>query len=236
MRSCIADAVRLNLIRSILTKPETPASARLAAAKRPGRRAGAGDDAFIPQVGIFVGATLLATLTSRATDNRGTTTGKGFPTTTGAYQSVGTSWVAKLNPTGNALVYSTAIAGARINALALDAGGNVYAAGWADSTFVTTPGSFQPVSPTKTGNGSRSNAFVAKLNPTGTALIFGTFLAGNGTDEARGIAIDAVGNAYVAGATNSPDFPTLNSIQPNPIVVDTVSAPFRTTAMPSLQN
>ena len=144
----------------------------------------------------------------------GTTTGKGFPTTTGAYQSVGTSWVAKLNPTGNALVYSTAIAGARVNALALGAGGNAYVAGWADSTFITTPGSFQPLSPIKTGNGSRSNAFVAKLNPTGTALIFGTFLAGNGTDEARGLAIDVAGNAYVAGATNSPDFPTLNSIQP----------------------
>ena len=162
----------------------------------------------------------------------GTTTGKGFPTTTGAYQSVGTSWIAKLNPTGNALVYSTAIAGARINALALDAGGNAYVTGWTDSTFVTTTGSFQPVNAPKAQAfsylGSFTSAFVAKLNPTGTALVYGTYLAGYGTDEATGIALDQSGSAYVTGGTNSGNFPLQNPIQ----AVNRGGSPFAVTGQP----
>jgi hypothetical protein len=63
----------------------------------------------------------------------------------------------------------------------------------------------------KTGGGF--DAFVAKLNPTGTALIYSTYLGGSGSDSATGIAVDASGNAYVTGSTASTDFPTQNAVQ-----------------------
>src|SRR5207247_14779 len=52
------------------------------------------------------------------------------------------------------------------------------------------------------------NAFVTKLNPTGSALVYSTYLGGTKNDEATGIALDAAGNAYVTGRTDSSDFPT----------------------------
>ena len=60
-----------------------------------------------------------------------------------------------------------------------------------------------------------SNAFVTKINPGGSALLYSTYLGGAGRDEAHGIAIDGSGNACVAGFTASTDFPTANPIQAN---------------------
>ena len=60
---------------------------------------------------------------------------------------------------------------------------------------------------TRRYNGGR-DAFVTKLNPAGSALVYSTYLGGAGVDAGRGIAVDAAGNAYVTGTTNSPDFPT----------------------------
>jgi hypothetical protein len=56
--------------------------------------------------------------------------------------------------------------------------------------------------------------FVSQLNPTGSALVYSTCLGGSGYDEDFGIAVYSIGNAYVIGATNSTDFPTMNPLQP----------------------
>jgi hypothetical protein len=59
----------------------------------------------------------------------------------------------------------------------------------------------------------RTNAFVSKLNPTGSTLLYSTYLGGSGSDSGRGIAVDA-GRAYVTGSTTSTDFPLANPLQP----------------------
>ena len=58
------------------------------------------------------------------------------------------------------------------------------------------------------------NAFVTKLNPTGSALVYSTYLGGSGADGGNGIAIDSTGNAYVTGVAGSTNFPTMNPLQP----------------------
>ena len=149
----------------------------------------------------------------------GTTDSTNFPTTPGAFQtsfSGGSSdaFITKLNPTGSALVYSTYLgsgagSGAGSGGLAVDAAGNAYVAGATDSTnFPTTPGAFQ------SALSGGFDGFVTKLNSTGSSLIYSTYLGGNGEDGAASIAVDAAGNAYVAGTTDSTNFPTVNAFQP----------------------
>jgi F5/8 type C domain/Beta-propeller repeat len=108
------------------------------------------------------------------------------------------------------LVYSTYLGSSgydAAHAIALDASGASYVAGTTRAPdFPTTPGSFQPTFRGGTSN-IPSDAFVAKLNPTGTAFDYVTFLGGRGNDEAFGIAVDASGSAYVTGSTESDDFP-----------------------------
>jgi hypothetical protein len=110
------------------------------------------------------------------------------------------------------LIYSTFLGeggNTSINAVAVDAGGNAYVTGDTDSfNFPATPGAFHP-----TNNGLQ-DAFVSKLNPTGTALIYSTYLGGNANDQGFGIAIDSAGRAYVSGETHSSNFPvTPNAFQ-----------------------
>ena len=131
----------------------------------------------------------------------------GFPTTSGAFNTtcsncVSGSFVTKFNAQGSALVYSTYIGPGPANDLAIDAGGNAYITGSTTSTvFPITPGAVQP---TCTGcNLGRSDAFVTKLNPTGSALIYSTYLGGSVDEVGQGIAVDTAGNAYVTGRTES---------------------------------
>jgi len=133
----------------------------------------------------------------------------GYPTTPGAFQTVtgGSSdaFVTKLNSTGSALVYSTFLGGTGFDAaqeIAIDALGNAYVTGQADAGFPVTPGAFQT-----TFNGGAGDAFVTKLNSTGTALVYSTFLGGSGSDLGSGIAVNSAGNAYVTGSTDSSNFP-----------------------------
>ena len=85
----------------------------------------------------------------------------------------------------------------------MDSAGNAYVTGYTASTdFPTTPGAFQ------TTYGGNQDAFVTKLNPTGTALVYSTYLGGTSGDYGLGIAVDTAGNAYVTGGTESTDFPT----------------------------
>ena len=144
----------------------------------------------------------------------GATSSSDFPTTPGVFQTTlgGTpydAFISKLNATGTALVYSAYLGGSlndKAFAVAVDAAGNAYVTGQTDSpNFPTTPGAFQTVA----GTGIAANkAFVASLNPTGTALLYSTYLGGNSLDEGFGIATDGAGNAYVVGLTQSTNFPT----------------------------
>lgn len=147
----------------------------------------------------------------------GYTASTNFPVSAGAYQVASRggapgetpfdAFVAKLNPTGNALVYSTLIGGNRQDygaSIAVDAGGIVYVAGvTGSSNFPTTAGAFQTVY-----GGGTYDAFVLKLNATGTGLAYSTLLGGNGWESGFGIAIDGSGNAYISGRTASANFPT----------------------------
>ncbi len=116
-------------------------------------------------------------------------------------------FVAKLNPAGTALVYSTYLGGDRNdvgNGIAVDSTGAVYVTGECESTnFPTTAGALQ-----RTHGGNLFDGFVAKLNGSGSALLYSTYLGGNGNDFGKAIAVDAGGNAYVAGNTFSTNFPT----------------------------
>ncbi|MBC8123073.1 MAG: SBBP repeat-containing protein [Gemmatimonadaceae bacterium] len=141
----------------------------------------------------------------------GQTDSVNFPVTTGALQTTaaggGDAFVTKLNATGTALIYSTYLGGGGPDiggeGIALDAAGNVYIAGETSSAnFPVTAGAYQ------TTRAGTQDAFVSKLNATGTALVYSTFLGGSGIDNGgEGIAVDGAGNAYVTGRTDSINFP-----------------------------
>jgi len=119
-------------------------------------------------------------------------------------------FVTKLNPSGNALVYSTYLGGSgddTANSIAVDGSGNAYVTGYTYSTDFPTQNPFQ-----RTLRG-RQDVFVTKLNPSGNALVYSTYLGGSGDDLGFGIAVDGSGNAYVTGSTSSTDFPTQNPFQ-----------------------
>jgi hypothetical protein len=147
-----------------------------------------------------------------------------FPTTTGVVQKTcgscsggnSNAFVTVINPGGTAYVYSTFLGGAATDAgdgIAVDSAGNAYVTGAATSSpFPTTAGAFQ------TTYGGGTDAFVTKLNPAGTALVYSTYLGGSGFDTGASIAIDGGGNAYITGQTNSPapSFPTASATQATP--------------------
>jgi len=139
----------------------------------------------------------------------GETASADFPTTVGSFD-IGANggrdvFVTKLNPAGTALVYSTFIggsAGESAFSVAIDGSGNAYLTGeTASDNFPTTVGAFDT---TRSG----TDAFVTKLDATGSVLLYSTFLGGSGDDFGVGIAADSSGNAYVAGYTPSTNFPT----------------------------
>jgi hypothetical protein len=155
-------------------------------------------------VGIAVDSVGNAYVTGLAISTNFPTTGGAFQTTLGGGQD---AFVTKLDPTGSGLVYSTYLGGSTSDSgldIAVDSAGSAYVSGSTISAdFPTTVGAFQT---TYRGN---QDAFVTKLNPTGSALAYSTYLGGTGVDFfAYGIAVDSIGNAYVTGDTQSTDFPT----------------------------
>ena len=126
------------------------------------------------------------------------------------------AFVAKLNPSGSALEFSTYFGGQFGSdfgqSIALNSNGAIYIAGQTSSfEFPVLHATQSQLS----GNGSTSDAFLTKLNPAGIAIIYSTYLGGSLADQASNIAVDANGNPYVIGITSSFDFPTANALQGN---------------------
>lgn len=158
--------------------------------------------------GIALDASGSAHVVGHTTSADLATAGVVQPTYRGGFED---GFAAKLAPDGSALAYATYLGGGgreRANAIALDAGGSAYVAGYTDSTNFPTAGALQPA---KAGS---TDAFLAKLGPSGDALPYSTFLGGGGSDTANGIAVDEFGSAYLAGETSSADFPTDGPLQP----------------------
>lgn len=153
----------------------------------------------------------------------GFTLSKNFPTTSGAFQrecklaSTGaclSTFVTKLNSAGSSALYSTFLNGANTNLLvgfggiAVNQAGNAFVTGvTAANDFPTTAGSAQPVF------GGIEDAFVTELSSSGSHLIYSTFLGGADVDQAKAIALDSAGNAYVTGFTFSKGYPVKNAFQ-----------------------
>jgi hypothetical protein len=158
----------------------------------------------------------------------GITNSADFPTTIGAFRTaIGgppfsqRAFVTKLNPTGSALVYSTYLGGTSQDqgtGIAVDGSGNAYVTGSTNSTDFPTANPVRGFGGGKCVgyyfSGACQDAFVTKLNPAGSALVYSTYLGGNQSDQGYGIALDSVGNAYVTGSTSSTDFPTAIPLQP----------------------
>ncbi|MGD8537158.1 MAG: SBBP repeat-containing protein [Candidatus Aminicenantes bacterium] len=124
----------------------------------------------------------------------------------GAYYDV---FITKINPSGSALVYSTYLGGSYDDygySIAADSSGAAYVTGRTQSTDFPTQ---NPIKASNVGN----DAFITKINPAGSALVYSTYLGGSIDDWAMGIAVDSSGAAYVTGMTASGDFPTQNPIQ-----------------------
>jgi len=164
----------------------------------------------------FIGGSSVDTVNGIAVDTAGnsyvtgSTSSSNFPTTAGAYNQThsGTSdaFIVKLNATGTGLVFSTFVGGSSSDGgsgIAVDTAGNSYVTGttWS-SNFPTTAGAYNQT------HGGNSDAFVVKLNATGTGLVFSTFVGGSSSDRGSGIVVDTAGNSYVTGSTWSSNFPT----------------------------
>jgi hypothetical protein len=147
----------------------------------------------------------------------GDTTSINFPATgfQPANQGGQDAFVAKLANDGSALIYGTYLGGSgadRGAGIAVDSGGIAYVTGSTQSTDFPVANAAQPVS------GGGQDAFVTRLSADGSTLLFSTYLGGSGgtaayPEAAQAIALDAAGNAYVAGVTSSVDFPLMQPIQ-----------------------
>ena len=128
----------------------------------------------------------------------------------GGYSDV---FVAKLNASGSGLVYSTYLGGSGKDlgeSIAVDSLRNAYITGLSESADFPTQGPLQP-----DYGGGYSDVFVAKLNASGSGLVYSTYLGGSGEDWGSDIAVDSLGNAYITGWSKSADFPTQGPLQPD---------------------
>jgi Ricin-type beta-trefoil lectin domain-like/Beta-propeller repeat/FG-GAP-like repeat/Putative binding domain, N-terminal len=146
----------------------------------------------------------------------GTTVSNDYPTTPGTLRSTSTGTsgndvvLTKLSPSGSALLYSAVIGGVRddeVRGIAVDKSGNCYLTGTTNSSdFPVSAGARNDLWKLDT-LASAAKVFVMKVNPSATSVSYSAILGGTGIDQAAGLAIDTLGNAYVAGTTNSADFP-----------------------------
>ena len=144
----------------------------------------------------------------------GQTSSTNFPTANpfqAALSSPSTdAFVTKLNPSGSALDFSSYLGGDfgdQAFGVAVDAGGNTLITGLTNST------NFPSIEPTQATRGGSSDAFVTRVNASGSSITFSTYLGGSAADQGNGIALDQNGNAYIIGTTSSSNFPTINPFQ-----------------------
>jgi hypothetical protein len=184
-------------------------------------------DAFVTKISpdggslvysTYLGGSVYDAGTGIAVDNvgnayvAGMTGSTDFPTAN-ALQPValgqGDGFVAKINASGSAFVYSTYLTGTGFDyasGVVADSSGNAYVIGATESTDFPTVNPLQPY------HGGR-DAFVSKINASGSAFVYSTFLGGSGEEDTGAIALDSGRNVYVVGSTTSSDFPTTNPIQ-----------------------
>ncbi len=142
----------------------------------------------------------------------GSTESSDFPTTSGAYDQTHNgeedAFVVKLNSSGSALLYATYVGGSENDygtGVAVDNNGRAVACGYTESSnFPTTNGAYD------TDHNGEEDAFVLRLNPAGSNLVYSTFLGGDDDDEAHDVMLRGNGMAIVCGYTKSTDFPTTN--------------------------
>ncbi len=192
-----------------------------------------GTDAFVAKLDpsgssvvylTFIGGSLYETGTGIAVDAAGcvyvagdSTGSPDFPTSVGAYKTSPSGgdepFLVKLDANGSTLLYATFLGGSDsdyCSGLAIDSLGHAFVLGHTLSTdFSTTAGSFQPLF-----GGGLTDAYLIKMNTSGSALEYSTFLGGSGSDTGQNVIVDNVGNAFCVGDTTSPDFPTVNAYQP----------------------
>ncbi|MGH9774912.1 MAG: SBBP repeat-containing protein, partial [Candidatus Acidiferrales bacterium] len=123
----------------------------------------------------------------------------------------GEAFLVKLHPDGS-VAFSTYFGGSGedgANAIAVDAAGDIYLAG------ATTSTDFPVFKALQSTSGGGVDGFVAKFSGDGSRVLYATYLGGRGADEVRGIGLDASGNAYLTGLTQSVDFPALKALQPS---------------------
>lgn len=120
--------------------------------------------------------------------------------------------VAKLNPAGSALLYSTYLGGSADDYgldVAVDTAGSAYVVGWTQSSDFPTVNAMQP-----SFAGGGYDAFIARFKPSGSSLVYATYYGGAAEDRGVGVALDTRGGVYLTGLTFSTDFPTANAFQP----------------------
>jgi hypothetical protein len=149
----------------------------------------------------------------------GSTSSTNFPTASAFDTTLsGTTdvFVTKLNAAGTAFLYSTYLGGTGVDgggSIVVDSSGNAYLIGSTNSTNFPVVSAFQS-SYGGPRNSGFNDAFVAKLNPAGSALVFSTYLGGSETDDGGGIALGPSNTVYVTGKTHSSNFPVANAFQP----------------------
>jgi len=143
----------------------------------------------------------------------GATDATDFPTMNSLFGAGagGDAFITKIDPTGTAMVYSMYLGGTYGDSgsgIAVDSSGAAYVTG------ITSSDNFPIKNPIQGRiGGTSTDAFVTKVSPAGTALVYSTYLGGRNMDFGYGIAVDSTGAAYVTGATSSTDFPLVNPIQ-----------------------
>lgn len=143
----------------------------------------------------------------------GSTTSTDFPVPSGGIvptlKGTANVFITKFSASGSALLFTTYFGGTGKDTtagIAVDPGFNVVVAGTTTSTDFSTINGYQ-LTP-EAGSAGTQHVFVSKLDPTGSSLLYSTYLSGNGNDLASGLALDANGNAYVTGTTTSIDTPS----------------------------
>lgn len=146
----------------------------------------------------------------------GVTSSSGWATD-GAYDTVlsntGEAFAAKLNPSGSNLIYATYLGftgSAGAHSITIDREGNAYVAGSTISGGQATPGAYDEI------YGGNTDGFVAKINASGSSLIYATYIGGADIDQCLAIAVDTVGNVYLTGGTSSADFATSGAFDTAP--------------------